>query len=559
MSDNTIEAADLFCGAGGTSTGLLEAAKLLGMDVKLTAINHWPIAISTHSSNHPDVTHFDSDLEKIDPLEIVPSGKLALLVGSPECTHYSRASGGKPKNKQSRATVKWIIKWKNVLDIDDILMENVPEFQEWGPLHRTCQCGAGIKAKKHLKKCHFQKAVKSRKGQFFLAFIADLRKSGYLVEWKVLMAANYGDPTTRERLFIQARKHAPIAWPEPTHSKSGGTEMFSAYKKWVPASEIIDWTILGTSIFNRKKPIVWNTIHRIEAGMKKFCGLPFTFSQQTNSAPRSTGDPISTLTGNGSIWLTQPFLIPVNHGTGDLRSHDINKPTPTLTSKGNLSLVQPFLIGIGGPQGQQVPRDVNRPLPTVLTDQNMALVQPFLIQADQSGDGRVRARSIDVPMNTLTSGDAMSLVTPFLIMLNGTTEGHVKSSNRGVDQPVPTLTSGEHVGLVTPFLIEYYGTGRPFSAEDPLPTQTTNDRFALIEPLIFKDDQDRFWMLDILLRMLQPKELARAMSFPEDYRFTGTRKDVVKQIGNSVPVKLATHLCMTMLKTANDRREPLAV
>jgi len=171
MRRGKIYAADLFCGAGGSSSGLLKAAKKLGFNVELIAINHWDIAIDKHTRNHPGVTHVNSDLEKVDPRLVVPGGKLDLLVASPECTHFSKARGGKPMSKQSRASVKYILRWVTALEVKNVIIENVSEFQDWGPLHRTCSCGVGIEAEKHQKKCHFQKPIQNRKSDCFHRFI----------------------------------------------------------------------------------------------------------------------------------------------------------------------------------------------------------------------------------------------------------------------------------------------------------------------------------------------------------------------------------------------------
>lgn len=217
-------AADLFCGAGGTSTGLLQASAELGQEIQLLAINHWEIAIQTHSLNHPDVRHFNGDLKDLDPRVLIPDGRLRLLIASPECTHFSRARGGKPMSKQSRASVKYVLRWISALDVEDVLIENVPEFQEWGPLHR--------------------------KGEKEGLPIRKLQDHGYRVAWRILNAANYGDATTRQRLFIIARKIKPIEFPEPTHFPHS-VDMFGKHQSWRPAKEIIDWSVKGTSIFGR--------------------------------------------------------------------------------------------------------------------------------------------------------------------------------------------------------------------------------------------------------------------------------------------------------------------
>lgn len=474
------QAADLFCGAGGTSTGLLEAAKELNQDIKLVAINHWEMAIATHSENHPDVYHLNVDLQDVDPRQVVPSGKLRFLIASPECTHFSKARGGKPMSRQSRASVKYVLRWVNSLDVEDVLIENVPDFQDWGPLHRTCTCGAGVKADKHLKKCHYEKPIKKRRGEYFHRFIRKMEQSGYRVAWRILHAADYGDPTTRKRLFIIARKYQPIRWPEPTHHKNGG-DMFGASPRWKAAREIIDWTIKGESIFNRKRPLAQNTLRRIWAGLMKYGGKAFVIGQQSGAAPRAIDQPIPTIAGAGAISLIEPFLVPYHgeNGKQKPRSHSVDKPLPTVHAGG---------IGFG-------------------------LVEPFIMPVNH-GKNDMRSYSLNAPMPTITSVDAWSLVEPFLV--------------------------------------EYYGTGETSSIDEPIKTLTGRDRFGLVEPLTFAY-QGKKYLLDIRFRMLQPHELARAMSFPIDYRFHGNREQVVKQIGNAVPVELAKALCLSLLQTSRSK------
>ena len=232
-----ITAADLFAGAGGTSTGLAQACRELGKMPSLTAVNHWPKAIETHAFNHPWATHICEDLASVDPRKAIPSGHLDILVASPECVYFSRARGGKPINDQRRTPAFHILKWLSALDVDSVLVENVQEFVDWGPLDdRT------------------HKPIKAKRGQTFKAWIRAIRRLGYNVDYRVLNAADYGDATTRRRLFVLARKGKPIIWPEPTRSKTGGLRT----RKWKGAKEVIDWSLPGESIFTRKKPLCPN-------------------------------------------------------------------------------------------------------------------------------------------------------------------------------------------------------------------------------------------------------------------------------------------------------------
>jgi DNA (cytosine-5)-methyltransferase 1 len=384
----SINIADLFCGAGGTSTGCILAARELGLDITLLAVNHWPLAVETHKRNHPWAQHLCADLGSVDPSRVVPGGSLRLLVASPECTHHSVARGGKPCNDQSRASAWHVLHWAERLRIENILIENVGEFQTWGPLGRD------------------GRPDKSRKGQTFRAFIAALESLGYTVEWKILNAADYGDATTRRRLFIQARRGKQPTWPTASHQG-----------KWRAAKEIIDWTLKGQSIFRRKRPLSANTMRRIEAGLRKFCGEPFltilngTNDDQINATAKSVDKPLPTLTTYGHVGLCRPFIVPTCH-TGDTRTHSVDKPVPTITCghRGELALVEPFILPNEGFFRGNQPRSIKEPLPTITASRGGgALVQPFL--TSYYGNSK-EAKSVDEPLATITTKDRFALVEP---------------------------------------------------------------------------------------------------------------------------------------------------
>jgi DNA (cytosine-5)-methyltransferase 1 len=543
MKKKKYYAADLFCGAGGSSSGLLKAARVLGLDIHLVAVNHWALAIATHSLNHPNVHHINSDLEKVDPLDCVPGGKLDLLIASPECTHFSRARGGKPMSKQSRASAKYILKWISVLDVKSIILENVAEFQDWGPLHRkhSKEC-VSVSGKCSLKSCIFSTPIKSRKGEYFHRFIAKVKDHGYQVKYRVLNAADYGDPTTRKRLFIMARKDGIPVFPEPSHGRNA-VDMFGTRHAWMPARGIIDWNLKGISIFNRKKSLAPNTMRRIMAGLHKFGGKAFVLGQQSGAAPRSVDQPIPTVAGAGAISFIEPFIITTNWtATNRSQPRSMDDPIPTVTGQGSIGLCEPFIIPFFGENKKQSPRShsIDEPLPTITSQGAGGLVEPFIIQMDQGG----AFQDIDKPMKTITSADAWALVDPFLVEYHGGKHGDKRTAS--LDEPLPTQTTANRFGLAEPYLVEYYGTGAASSVEEPLKTQTGKDRFGLVQPLVF-DQNGKRYILDIRFRMLQPNELARAMSFPEGYKFEGSREQVVKQIGNAVPVETAAALCRASL------------
>jgi DNA (cytosine-5)-methyltransferase 1 len=535
MGKAKITAADLFCGAGGTSTGLREACLAAGITLNLIAVNHWDVAISTHSVNHPEAEHYCTNLDSVDPRKLIPSGKLDLLVASPECTHHSIARGGKPINDQSRASAWRIVEWASQIRIETILIENVKEFRTWGPLGTNNQ------------------PLKRRKGETYFAFLNALRALGYTVEDRILNAADYGDPTSRERLFVQAKLgRKPVQWPEPTHGpkpaaqRNGGHSLFEyAPTKRKPhrtAREIIDWSIPGENIFTRKRPLAPNTINRIFKGLEKFSGLPFivpNFGEREGQQPRTHAidRPLPAVTGHGAGALIQPYLVKFFGGHD---SQSIDEPLPTVCANyEHYGLAQPFIVTLRNNQNAQ---SIDEPVPTLCASgTHHALCQPFIVGAGGPSYAG-KPRSVDKPFNTVLANDHSALVQPFIIPVN-----HGKGERtHNLDKPMPTVTSVDAWALIQSYLVKYNGTGQAMPVDEPLDTVTAKDRFGLVEPSLNK--VDGYFLLDIHFRMLQPHELAAAMSFPKSYVFTGNREQKVKQIGNAVPVRLARALCSTILK-----------
>jgi DNA (cytosine-5)-methyltransferase 1 len=573
-----IMAADLFCGAGGTSQGLMMAANEIGADLELVAINHWDVAIDTHSINHPYAKHLCTGIDSVDPRKLVPGGRLNVLCASPECTHHSVARGGKPMSDQSRASAWHILHFAEALYIDSLLIENVPEFQSWGPL------GAN------------GRPLKSKRGQLFQQFISSLRALGYAVEWRVLNCADYGDPTTRRRLFIIGRRgNKKITWPEATHvsvaAVAQGNFFHGQKLNWRTAREIIDWKLPSKSIFERKRPLADKTLLRIQAGLKKFCGIdvdlcrcfaedlrPFIVVFRNNQDAQSVDEPIPTLTTSGAnIGLVTPFLLP--HPRENDQPHSVDRPVRTVTSSSSdLSLCEPFVI----PQGRwNEPRSVDKPLdtltttsrgvglaepfltcfhgdhkarsdgssrsisveaplPTQDTSNRLGLVEPFVMSTDQTGNPTSGTRSVDSPVGTVVTKANQAVVEAFMVTVNHG-DGDTSRRARSVDDPMPTVTQKIGDGVCQPFLVAYYGTSGPSGSSEPVPTVTTKDRFGLVEAQITE------YRLDIRFRMLQPRELARAQGFPDNYQFSGNREAVVKQIGNAVPPGTAAALLREVL------------
>lgn len=433
----TLTAVDLFCGAGGFSTGMYQAAESLGKKLRLVGVNHWPVAIDTHGTNHPDAELYCESLDSLDPRKVMRGRRLDILLASPECIGHSRAKGGKPVKDQSRATAWHVLRWAEALNPRVLLAENVREFMEWGPVNSKGY------------------PIKKRKGEIFQSFISALVSLGYSVKYRVLNAANYGDATTRERLFIVATK-ARIGprHPDPSHAKMPG---LLGERHWRSAREIIDWSLVGAPIHLRKKPLADATMRRIEIGIRRYWGE----------------------------WA-EPFIV-VLRGTSTTKSVDV--PLPTVTAGGG----------------------------------HFALIEPFLTQSEHGE----RVYSIDAPMPTITaSSRGFGIVEPFML---GQQSG---STPRGIGNPAPTIAISGAISLVEPLIINYYGNGSAKPVSVPLDTITTKDRFALVEAGI----------LGISYRMFQPHELSAAMSFPSGYKFSGTKTDVVRQIGNAVPVRTAKAL-----------------
>jgi DNA (cytosine-5)-methyltransferase 1 len=478
MTPKVLNCADLFCGAGGSSTGLIQAANVLGFKLNLLAVNHWQKAVDTHTRNHPWARHMCADLSSIDPDKAIPGGKLDLLIASPECTHHSNARGGKPCSDQSRASAWHVLHWAERLRIDHIMIENVREFENWGPLKRN------------------GRPMKSKRGKTFSAFLTALESLGYVVDKRILNAADYGEATCRKRLFIQASRKGPITWPKLSH-----------VGRWRAAREVIDWNIKGESIFDRKRPLASRTMDRIEAGLRKFGGEAFIAVLRGSHVQHSSVDePLGTISAGGNhAALCEPFVMNVAHQGGNAsRCRSVDDPLSTIPA---------------GHRGE------------------LALCEPFIIPMEHSGRQPVRSMEIPLPTITTAKGGSFGICEPFIV---GYHAGKDRDDHRvySTGEPLPTVDTENRFGVCQPFLTKYYGSGvgaRPVT--EPFDTITAKDRFALCEPS----------GMDIRFRMLQPHELAAAMGF-DGYTFTGTKTDQVRQIGNAVSVRTAQALCTNILE-----------
>jgi len=549
-----IRAADLFCGAGGTTAGLEQAAQGLGLDVNLIAVNHWARAMETFARNHPLAEHFCTDLAGLKPSKAVPGGRLDLLVASPECTHHSIARGGKPCDDQSRASAWHVLHWCQELHVRRVIIENVPEFTNWGPLDAR-----GV-------------PMKSRRGDTFRAFLAAMQSLGYRLDWRYLTAADYGDATTRRRFFLLAtRGRRRLSWPAASHMAQSPGGLPLGLPAWRPASEVIDWSIPGHSIFLTRedvrkygvrvqRPLKPNTLRRIEAGIRKFWGEwaePFlvilrgTRDGQLNGSAIRLDRPLPAMTTCGHIGLVQPVMVSY-HGShagavdGDGRHSSVDEPVQTLDCSNRYAVMRPFIVPFFGERAGQAPRSQGTagPLASVTSHGAGGVVQPFILQAahgDYAQNYARRSSEMGAPLPTIAGNrGSLALLQPFI--LNQDQRGRDRQPN----EPMITITTRCSHGLVRPFVVKYNRTGGAYEASDPLQTISTDDRYGLVRPVLVEAGGERWW-LDILFRMLTVRELAAAHSFPADYWFAGNKSEQVKQIGNSVPVRVARALCREAL------------
>lgn len=519
---------DNFAGGGGASTGIEYA---IGRSVDI-AINHDPDAIAMHTANHPNTKHYCEDVFDVVPLEATNGKPVALCWLSPDCKHFSKAKGGTPVNKKIRGLAWVALRWAATVKPRVIILENVEEFKTWGPLIKS-------------EKGHMPDPDK--KGHTFQSFIRALNRQGYKVEYKELKACDYGAPTTRKRLFLIARRDGkPIVWPEPTHGPIDTLEVASGVlKPYRAAHEVIDWSIPGKSIFNRKKPLSEATMKRIARGIMKFVvDHPDPFIVRIGQTgfgkdklQYSIDQPLTTVTTKAEHCLISPRIM-VN--TSNHSGSDIKDPLKTITTGGHHALISPFLIqmGYGDPKGKRV-LDKDKPLGTITSGGNKFATVSAWIKEDY---GQSTGTDIKRPLGSITAqSNHHSLMTAFLSKHYG---GNYKGAGIDMRNPTDTITQVDHHSLVVAFLTKYYGNDVGQSLGDPLHTVPTKDRFGLIQ--VKGAD---YKIVDITLRMLQPHELAKAQGVPDNYIIDkdqhGKKISKAKQvarIGNMVVPQCATAL-----------------
>lgn len=558
---------DNFAGGGGASTGI-ELATGRSVDI---AINHDPAAIAMHEANHPETEHYCESVWDVDPREATGGRPVGLAWFSPDCKHFSKAKGGKPVEKGIRGLAWVALRWAATVRPRVIMLENVEEFQGWGPIipKRDPETGRMLKkvfsddgeswdtavAEKG-EEVPFDLRVmipdEKRKGRTFHSFVNALRRQGYKVDWRELKACDYGAPTIRKRLFLIARRDGrPIVWPEPTHGAPDSEEVKSGkLLPWRTAAEIIDWSIPCPSIFERKKPLADNTLRRIARGMQRFViDNPSPFILRVNHSGSnhhytdSLDEPMKTMTSKNGWALATPYIARIGQTGfgGDKLQYEAETPLTTVTTKAEHLLVSPTLIqmGYGDPEGRRV-LDLAKPVGTVTAGGNkFALTTAFL--AKHYGGGYTGAgNEVTDPLSTVTTVDHNALVTSHLMILRNNQYG------QPVTEPIPTITAGGgHVAEVRSFLLKYYGSAdNGQRMDEPLHTITTKDRFGLVT--IQGID---YQIVDIGMRMLEPHELFAAQGFPPEYIIAVDangkkypKSAQVARCGNAVPPPFAEHL-----------------
>ncbi len=490
---------DLFCGAGGASTGMELAMERLGLRHKGLAINHWKVAVATMQENHPDIETKQMSIEEAVPAELVPGGEVDLLWASPSCTHHSRAKGGKPRSNQLRAQPELILSWLDQLFVRRVIIENVPEFVEWGPLNKD------------------GRPNKKKAGACFAAWVAEFEARNYIVEWRILNCADYGDATSRKRFFLKAvrRGCGRIRWPEPTHAENPEVDLWGKkLKKWRGVRECLDLSDLGRSIFEPGRNLAISTLQRVDVGMQKFNGMSFLMDMlgagegdESRVHPLTAPMPVQHASGNRCA-LVRPFIVKLNNNAN---AEDIDKPLTSVLAGGqHHALCQPFIMDYFGLKHDHEfhVKSIDKPLPTVTTEPHHYLCQPVIIDHFRNGE----ARSTEEPLGAQTTHDRYSVATPLILGQNGGARA------LPIDRPCPTIATKGAIRLATPVIVD----GVDVSYLPRLP----DGRY-----------------LDIRLRMLKPSELAAAHSFPRDYVLTGNRTEQVRQVGNSVPVETAAAMC----------------
>ena len=565
---------DNFAGGGGASTGM-ELATGRVVDI---AINHDPDAILMHRTNHPHTTHYQASVWDVDPVEVCRGRPVGLAWFSPDCKHFSKAKGGKPVDKNIRGLAWIVLRWAGTVRPRVIILENVEEFQTWGPVRKG-------------------KPVKKLTGQTFRKWLDQLRNLGYDVEWREQVAADYGAPTTRKRFFLIARCDGrPIVWPTPTHAPADSPEVKAGLRKpWRSAAEIIDWSLPTPSIFDTKesirekynltaqRPLRPNTMARVARGVDKFViktASPFlvVVNHSGEFRGQDPGEPLQTVTAKHGYGVASPVLAPWTvTNTTNSTGHPASEPVDTARTGGGggQMFLSASLVQYHTEQGERVRgQGLDAPLLTVDASNRYGLSAVCL----EKYYGTATGQGAGEPLHTITAKDREGVVAASLSKFYGGVVGAEMS------QPLPTVTSIDHNAVQMAHMVKLKGTNLGGPVSEPVQTITAGGgHFGVVstvvapvspgadlknwpkilellntycgydlkenEVILFQIAGSLYYLADIGLRMLTPRELYRANGFPDDYiidrDYTGKEYGKAKQVarcGNAVPPPFATAL-----------------
>lgn len=509
---------DLFCGAGGTSTGV-NSARLNGEQCAevIACVNHDANAIASHASNHPEALHFTEDIRTLELSPLVEHlkkcrkqnpGALVVLWASLECTNFSKAKGGQPRDADSRTLAEHLFRYIEEINPDYIQIENVEEFMSWGDMDEN------------------GKPISMDKGKSYTRWVRNVKRYGYKFDHRILNAADYGAYTSRKRFFgIFAKDGLPIVFPIPTHCKDGSETLFGSLKKWKAVKDVLDFEDEGKTIF-REKPLSEKTLERIYAGLVKFiAGGKEAFLVKYNSMSRTgkynapgIDEPCPTVATQNRLGVAQvSFLSKQYSGHPESKNSSVNEPAGTITCIDHHAFISAYY-------GNGHNHSVEMPSPVVRTVGHLALIQSEQFIDMQYGNGT--AASVEIPANTVTTNPKFNLVTVKRHYLM-----NPQYSNKGftliakMDKMPPYLVATESGEAV----IEVYSTDSPMTAK-------------------IKEFMALYGIIDIKMRMLKTPELKKIMGFPEDYVLVGSQADQKKFIGNAVEVNMARVLCEALCK-----------
>ena len=520
---------DLFCGAGGTSSGV-EYARVDGKKCAevIACVNHDANAIKSHAANHPKTMHFTEDIRTLDlaPLvkhlqkmkKIHPTAKVVLWA-SLECTNFSKAKGGQPRDADSRTLAEHLFRYIEAIDPDYIQIENVEEFMCWGALDEN------------------GKPVSKDQGSDYMRWVKNVCNYGYDFDWRILNAADFGAYTSRKRFFGQfARNGLPIAFPIQTFAKNGDDGgMFKMYSKWRAVRDVLDLDDDGTSIFTKKKPLCEKTLERIYAGLVKFVAggkkqheawiLKYNSMNKDNhhNAP-SLDEPCPTVACQNRLGLVKcQFLSKQFSGDPSGKNIDIEQPAGTVTCKDHHAFVTAYY-------GNGFNSSIDEPSPTVTTKDRISLVSTKFVANEYSGGGQIS--DINDPCPAVLTTPKQKIVSAQYLM----NPYSFKSDGGSIDKPCFTLIA--RMDKMPPYLITtkegvvgiaIYDTDSPWTRK-------------------VKEFMAMYGIVDICMRMLKIDELKRIMGFPSDYVLVGTQAEQKKYIGNAVEVNMSRVLCEALCK-----------